>query len=162
MSDTHPHAIFVYGTLKSGHGNNALIEKYGGKFIAPAQTALKFLLNDGFPFVWEIPMRTFAHYQDHAGNVIGEVYRVSDEGLEACDRLEGHPRFYCRTTIGVQLRQVPKPIYLTAGIYLSQYAIPNLESLQKPRDGFLEWGRDSKEQAMAFQRESSRRTREKL
>lgn len=160
MTETHPHAIFVYGTLKSGHGNNGLIEKHNGKFIAPAKTAQKFLLNGGFPFVWQVPEAMMSRYDDLMGQVIGEVYRVTDEGLEACDRLEGHPTFYCRTTIGVELLQVPKPIYLTAGIYLAQDDIPPAYQLQKPRDGTLKWGRDNDQ--TNFQRESARRVRERL
>ncbi len=162
MSETHPHAIFVYGTLKSGHGNNDLIVKHNGRFVAPAKTTGKFLLNGGFPFVWTVPDRLHKHYSDIMGHVIGEVYRVTDAGLEACDRLEGHPSFYCRTPIAVQLLQVPKEIHLTAGIYLSQSEIPFLNTLQEPRDGMLEWGRDDREDAANFQRESARRTRGRL
>ncbi len=86
---THPHYLMVYGTLKPGHGNNYLIEKHNGKDIGPCRTVGKFVLNDGFPYVWQIKGRRAAGWAEVLGHVVGHLYKVSDAGLEACDRLEG-------------------------------------------------------------------------
>lgn len=149
--ETHPHYLFVYGTLKSGHGNNALLVQHRSRLVGPAVTGDKYLLNDGFPYVWEHKMaKPLAPY---FGNVKGELWRVTDAGLEACDRLEGHPRHYKRTPISVNYGTASHPRYVTAGIYLAQYGIDSESDLQKPdEDGILEWGRDRPLLARNFQR----------
>lgn len=150
---THPHYLFVYGTLKPGHGNNPLITRHGGKDIGPAQTAGKFLLNDGFPFVWQLPSGLTGEYTKRLGHVVGHLYMVSDAGLEACDRLEGHPRHYCRTPINVTYGGTgATQRNATAGIYLIPWNRPHPDNLQEPRDGLLEWGRDEPKRAQGFQR----------
>lgn len=160
VTTTHPHTIAVYGTLKAGHGNNGLIVQHGGKFVGPGRTAEKYLLNDGFPFVWNVPKRIGGEFrkqlEPYMAHVLVEVYKLTDAGLEACDRLEGHPRFYCRTNISVVIGQTPTTRVLTAGIYLSQNNIPPAADLQKPANGLLEWGRDDRPRAMDFQRRKGR------
>jgi len=160
ITNTHPHAIFVYGTPKTGHGNNGLIVQHGGKFVGPAITADKYLLNDAFPYVWEVSRRLSEKVhkaaEPYLGQVVGEVYLLTDEGLEACDRLEGHPDFYCRTNINVLLSQRPTARHMTAGIYFAQRGLEN-SNLQTPKDGRLEWGRDDRRRAADFQRRGKAR-----
>lgn len=159
ITNTHPHAIFVYGTLKAGHGNNGLIIQHGGKFVGPALTVDKYLLNDGFPFVWEasrVPATLKKSIEPYLGQVVGEVYLLNDAGLEACDRLEGHPDFYCRTNINVLLEQRPTSRHMTAGIYFAQRGLENA-NLQVPQDGRLEWGRYDRQAAANFQRKKKSR-----
>jgi gamma-glutamylaminecyclotransferase len=168
MSDierTHPHLIFVYGTLKKGHGNNPLLVRHDSRYLGAAATVEReFILNGGFPFVGQATYfnnrfeQLEKMYGNFYGRVKGDLYRVTDVGLAACDRLEGHPDFYERTPIKVQLWQSgsydePEPV--EAGIYLTTRALA-LRDLQRPEDGMLEWGRDDREKAEAFQRRGSR------
>lgn len=78
--------LFVYGTLKSGHGNHRLLER------------CPFVQHD------EAPGRMFgAGVPVVAPNdtdwVKGEVYEVTLAQMRACDRLEGHPHSYTRTLV---------------------------------------------------------------
>ena len=152
LLDTHPHYLFTYGTLKPGHGNHLLIEKHAGKDIGVAKTVGKFLLNEGFPYVWQLPRGLTGAYHAYLGQIIGHLYKVSDAGLEDCDRLEGHPRHYCRTNIPVTFGTDPGVRYATAAIYLAPGELPPFSSLQKPENGLLEWGRSWPEQGRGFQR----------
>lgn len=147
---THPHFLFVYGTLKPGHGNNPLIERFDGKDIGVARTIDKFVLNGGFPYVWKL-RRGLTGFAPYLGHVIGHLYKVSDAGLEACDRLEGHPRHYCRTPITVSYGPAAQAKRATAGIYLMQ-GDPIAAGLQTPLDELLEWGRAEPKAARNFQR----------
>ena len=138
---THPHYLFVYGTLKSPFGNHGLLMRHGSKFISEARTMDKFTLTKDFPFVHRhVRAPALAYYQPYLGHVVGELYKVTDSGLEACDRLEGHPRFYCRTPATVEFGHVSAPQRVTAGIYLDQSLPPNFDKLLTPIDGKLEWG----------------------
>ena len=81
--------IFVYGTLRQGEYNNILLEnaKFKGMFST----------------VPEYELRNFGVFPGLMSNgstsVKGEVYEVDDETLTYLDYHEGHPTFYCRTTI---------------------------------------------------------------
>lgn len=81
--------VFVYGTLLRGQGNNRLLD--GARFIERTSTAAAFSLYDfgGFP----------AAVAGGATSILGEVYEVDATTLARLDRLEGHPRMYCRTPI---------------------------------------------------------------
>lgn len=152
MSTPENPLIFVYGTLKTGHGNNPLLVRHGSLFMGPAITVDKFLLNDGFPFVFRAPERPSKAEElaPFMGHVIGEVWCVTEEGLRACDALEGHPHAYCRTPIEVIYG--PDKERVTAGIYLMSLK-NRFPDLQKPdKEGFLEWGREDRRRAKDFQR----------
>ncbi|NVJ25097.1 gamma-glutamylcyclotransferase [Myxococcus sp. AM011] len=83
--------VFVYGTLLSGEPNHRLLR--GARIIGPARTQPRFTLHDYGPFP------ALASRGKHA--VEGEVYEVDALMLAALDRLEGHPRFYERTSIAL-------------------------------------------------------------
>ena len=86
--------IFVYGTLKKGYGNNALLQKTGAIFIEttiPAKPLFDLVDLGHFPGL--IP--GFFYVQ-------GELYDVSGETIQRLDWLEGHPDFYYRQTIIIQ------------------------------------------------------------
>lgn len=73
--------IFVYGTLKRGGSNHALLA--ADKFIGPARTAPGFRL-------WSLgdyPGMT-SHTADREG-VAGEVWSVGEKTLARLDELEG-------------------------------------------------------------------------
>jgi len=78
------HNVFVYGTLKSGYGNHALLQRSvkGYSAVAPGINLYK---GDYFPFA----MRG-------QGQAIGEVYEIDNALLKKLDDLEGHPMFYHR------------------------------------------------------------------
>lgn len=158
---THPHWLLVYGTLKRGHGNNPLLVRYNSLFVAPAVTAAKFLLNDGFPYVFPAPSAKAPEMDLFLGQVRGDLYRVTDEGLKHADALEGHPTGYTRTPIEVHyFLDGPGEQVVTAGIYLMRYGERGYVDLQRPdENGFLEWGRERKAAARNFQRRTGARFR---
>lgn len=93
--------VFVYGTLKSGYGNNYLVAD--GQFLGKAVTLRPYILwHSGFPI---------ATHNDEIANrlglkmlpIIGEVYEVNDSQLARTDSLEGHPRWYVRQPVDVVL-----------------------------------------------------------
>ena len=156
MSTPENPLIFCYGTLKKGFGNNPLLVRHQSLFMGPAITVRKFLLNDGFPVVFTLPERPskFEEMTPYMGHVIGELWCVTDDGLAACDHLEGHPHAYCRTPIEVIYGEDKQTV--TAGAYLMTLD-RRFPDLQKPdKEGFLEWGRHRRRQAMAFQADKRR------
>jgi gamma-glutamylcyclotransferase (GGCT)/AIG2-like uncharacterized protein YtfP len=83
------HKVFVYGTLLEGEPNHRVLK--GARLVRRAHTEPAFLLYDLGPFPALV---------DGGGlRVAGEVYEVDDGCLAALDRLEGHPRFYFRSSI---------------------------------------------------------------
>jgi gamma-glutamylaminecyclotransferase len=101
------HLVFVYGTLLSGLGNHHIIEP--GHFIADGETVERFRMTaGGIPFVSRV---------DPVCRVKGELYIVNDETLADLDRLEGHPRFYCRELVEVE---GPGGAIFTAWCYLCE------------------------------------------
>lgn len=86
--------VFVYGTLKSGHGNHRLLE--GSEFVGYGKTAGHYhMLNGGFPRVVK------GCLQEPRGHVTGELYEVDMATLARLDALEGHPTFYTRERVWV-------------------------------------------------------------
>jgi gamma-glutamylcyclotransferase (GGCT)/AIG2-like uncharacterized protein YtfP len=84
--------VFVYGTLLAGERNHYHIER--ARLIAEARTQPAFTLYDFGPYPAMVATGNHA--------VIGEVYEVDEPMLAAMDRLEGHPRFYRRTSIRLE------------------------------------------------------------
>jgi gamma-glutamylcyclotransferase (GGCT)/AIG2-like uncharacterized protein YtfP len=106
------HKVFVYGTLKRGYGNNALINK--SKVISLKVNAPGINLYSSGP----LPFAARGN-----GTAIGELYEVDDIVLAKLDKLEGHPVFYKREKTKVQLASGE----VEAWIYLcDKYAKQNL------------------------------------
>lgn len=82
-------SVFVYGTLMRGEGNHDLLAS--AEFVGPGQSLPCFELHDlgAFPGL-------VANGKDA---VEGEIYAVGPDTLARLDKLEGHPKFYRRTTI---------------------------------------------------------------
>lgn len=89
-----PKKMFVYGTLKTGHGNNRLLTN--ADFLGEGSTVRKYgLYSVGFPFMTD---------KESFTNVHGEVFAVnSQKELDRVDSLEGHPNWYVRKPCIVQL-----------------------------------------------------------
>lgn len=87
------HYILVYGTLKSGHRNNPLLD--GQNFIQKATTKPKYNLYDNGSF----PMMT----KSENGHLVrGEVWQITDACLRRLDQLEGAPHMYKRETVELE------------------------------------------------------------
>lgn len=86
-------AVFVYGTLKKGYGNDRLVRD----LVEHTEIALVegYTLLDLGAFPGAVQLTT--------GYVVGELLTLRDpkEALRRLDRLEGHPNFYRRTKVRV-------------------------------------------------------------
>lgn len=96
-----PTLVFVYGTLKRGHGNNRLLSC--ARFVGEGQTIARCrLLHAGFPVL----RKGLVGYSCLDAPVRGEVYLVTDPGtLEDLDMLESEGRMYHRRSMAVQIDQ---------------------------------------------------------
>lgn len=86
--------VFVYGSLRQGHGNHVLLEQDGAKYISTNRVRLPFYMISlgGFPGL----------VKDHSGHYItGEIYQVDDGVMSDLDHLEGFPSFYNREQIEI-------------------------------------------------------------
>lgn len=129
--------VFVYGTLKSGHGNNRLLAECSR--LGTYFTVQTFRMhNVGFPVTF---------YEPKGARVIGELYEIPDIILSAVlarlDRLEKEGRMYKRETVLVTALNSVEPAreaYMYVGI--SKYWPSLYEQQVKPNEhGMLEWGR---------------------
>jgi gamma-glutamylcyclotransferase (GGCT)/AIG2-like uncharacterized protein YtfP len=78
--------VFVYGTLKTGYGNNALLRR--ATFIGRATSLLPSfrMLDGGYPYL----------FTGGESFVSGELYSVTDPQFRRLDGLEGYPTHYTR------------------------------------------------------------------
>jgi len=113
------HRIFVYGTLKRGHSNSALLE--GSEFLGEAATVLTYkavthpaysTVGTSFPVIMRDP---------RGKAVVGEIYTVDDATLARLDNLERDGRSYDRLMIEVSLpRSTEGPLTTQAFIYVGR------------------------------------------
>ena len=108
--------LFVYGSLKQGFVNERVNmgARVEGSFRT-LQSYPMYLVGDG-----EVPCIVDDPGVGH--QVIGEVYRVTDEDLARMDRLErlGDPGGYLRVTIELQHFDVVPPEALRAFAYVKR------------------------------------------
>lgn len=86
--DTTGIRVFVYGTLKQGHGNHPALSEaeFLGRCVLTGNVTLVDL--GWYPGL----VRDAAE----ESSVFGEVYRVDESTLDTLDLIEGHPNFYTR------------------------------------------------------------------
>lgn len=94
------HQVFVYGTLRQGQSNHALLEgsEYLGSFITHAQFDLYDL----------------GHYPaaiEGSRILVGEVYRVDESTMQQLDQLEDYPIEYDRKLIATPYGQAWVYVY---------------------------------------------------
>lgn len=84
----------VYGTLRKGYGNNRLLENTN--YLGQGWSVDKFRLTaNGIPYVSK---------KDPVSRVKVEIYETEDQNvIRNVDSLEGHPRFYKREEILVEM-----------------------------------------------------------
>lgn len=101
--------LFVYGTLRKNFGNHDFLKN--STFLGNAVTVPNTLLfGTVIPFMKYINLKDF-EYLNIDSHVKGEVYLVSKTELENIDILEGHPDFYKREKILVNLNNKEEYIY---------------------------------------------------
>lgn len=81
--------VFVYGTLKRGHGNHRVMIPSGGEYLGDHVTkpVYNMFTNSSYPAITK----------GGTTPITGEVYLVED--MTPLDRLEGYPNFYNREEI---------------------------------------------------------------
>ena len=93
--------IFVYGSLKKGFPNHALLGS--SAFLGTAKTKQPMymigLLSGAYPYVTSEKI----HPSLQASPIHGELYEVSEDVLEVLDRLEGHPTHYIRQSVDLDI-----------------------------------------------------------
>lgn len=140
---TLSHTVFVYGTLQRDHVNHRVLHRGRCELVGRGVTLPEYLLfNGGFPKMATLPRNISAETLNAlsklTGHVAGEAWRVDDESLMECDRLEGHPHFYQREKISIKLDDSPRPI--TAWTYIIvEFPFHNMASLLTPKKGVLTW-----------------------
>lgn len=115
--------VFVYGTLMQGFGNHRLISGQGGRFVGEAVLAgYEMFSFGGFPGI------RLTSREDSL--VRGEVWEIED--IAPLDYLEGHPRFYLRTSVVVRPRVyatgVELPLTVETYVPTEQYGYPTITS----------------------------------
>lgn len=133
LSETRKvHTIFVYGTLKRGYNNYSRLLR-NADFLGEAISVDKDfqMVSGGVPFL----AKTGNSHDGHA--VKGELFYVTNEQFAACDRLEGHPRFYCREEHNFKLANGNE---VKAWVYLCPSRVRDGTcNLVKPTNGVIEW-----------------------
>ena len=113
------HLVAVYGTLKKGNSNYYHYLRSAG-YLGAGQTKDRYpLVVSGLPYLIE--------KKGIGYNVDVDVFKVNSETLEELDRLEGHPRWYVRKQIQIQM----KKRVLTCWIYFNGKDIDSGAKLHK-------------------------------
>jgi gamma-glutamylcyclotransferase (GGCT)/AIG2-like uncharacterized protein YtfP len=89
--------VFVYGTLKRGHGNNRILTQGGSEFVGEAVTKPLYRL-------WSVAYFPGLTEDFENGKAIqGELWRVKNqETMRRLDALEGVPFLYRREKIQIE------------------------------------------------------------
>jgi gamma-glutamylaminecyclotransferase len=91
------HLVFVYGTLRQAHSNHQLIGDAFCYGVGSTREKYAMYITGGYPYVTS----TEACYP-----IVGELYAVDDDTLDILDKMEGHPRYYTRRQIVLDVEGV--------------------------------------------------------
>jgi gamma-glutamylcyclotransferase (GGCT)/AIG2-like uncharacterized protein YtfP len=81
--------VFVYGTLKTGHGNNSLLQGRAD-FIDDDRIEGSLYNLGSYP----------GYRREGTDMVVGEVWEIADKKLPTMlDNLEGYPNYYSRVKV---------------------------------------------------------------
>jgi gamma-glutamylcyclotransferase (GGCT)/AIG2-like uncharacterized protein YtfP len=123
--------VFVYGTLKRGHGNWHRLLDGQSVFLGEAVSvsANYVMLNGSFPRVLD---------SANGHQIFGELFEVGPDVLKRLDALEGHPRWYRRKRRKFRMADGTKR---QAWVYIMQPEREPTEAFAriKPVRGTLAW-----------------------
>ena len=88
------HLVFVYGTLRQGHRNHQLMGGAHCYGVGSTCDMFAMYIVSGYPYVTGAAERY---------PIVGELYAVDGEMLEKLDKMEGHPHFYVRKEVDVEV-----------------------------------------------------------
>lgn len=117
--------VFVYGTLRRGGRNHALLA--GSRCLGAFATQARYRLLDLGPYP--------ALVDGGSDRVAGEVYEVEAVVLERLDELEGHPTFYRRAPIALD----PSAPADVQGYLLAAEQTSSHPRVEPGRDGLVDW-----------------------
>ena len=134
---THPHLLLAYGTLKREYGNSRVFGTGGGQFAGNGTTEDTFIMTTaGFPRVYTPDRFSFELVSAHAGKVFGDLWRANDEALASCDRIEGHPNWYCREEVDVR---IDSDTVVKAWLYIMKAEGLSGDVMTPDKNGILDW-----------------------
>ena len=88
------HLVFVYGTLRQGNCNHQLMGAARCFGVGSTRDRFAMYIVSGYPYVTAAEERY---------PIMGELYAVDGEMLKKLDKMEGHPHFYVRREIAVDV-----------------------------------------------------------
>ena len=113
--------VAVYGTLKRTRGNNVYLKN--SKYIGEGNTVKKYAMyRSGLPYVVE---------NNAVSKIKVEVYDVDDVTLGRLDALEGHPNWYYRKEILVNVNEED----IKAFLYFNDISEKNRKQMKLIEDG---------------------------
>lgn len=90
--------VFVYGTLKSGYGNNLLLEN--SKLIEAEAYIVDWRLYSLWGNAFPVAVPTMERKTNELTHLIkGEVWEIDSMTSRRLDRLEGYPNFYSKKEV---------------------------------------------------------------
>lgn len=125
--------VFVYGTLKKGHGNHSLLRT--AEFIGTGITSwCGWSMFDG-PFPYVVPSENECYVE-------GEVYKVDEPTLKMLDELEGvkydhYIRYSTPINVIGELDDIACIMYVASEATTNH--IKFSRSVVEPIDGVLSW-----------------------
>lgn len=84
------HRVFVYGTLKEGHLNHHVMQRFGTSKKLEVEAFIEGIM---------YTLGVYPAVIEGRGAIKGEVWLVDDKTLKLLDQLEDHPDFYERKIV---------------------------------------------------------------